>query len=172
MPFSFFQISNDHCQKFMEKPSFFIMDFEGSYEVLLCHKYFWSTYLWQWNDGPFKFFEICKEMHFVSLFFSKWKKSLKVINKHHILIDKQLQCTYFPIPYDQCSSHKETSQLICCGNQLTGFYMRGILVVKRLIEYNQRNTFLQKSCRKLGRETLLELYKSFLEWPWSIPWRL
>ena len=28
--------------------------------------------------------------------------------------------------------HKETSQLICIANQLTGFYMRGWLVVKGL----------------------------------------
>ena len=34
---------------------------------------------------------------------------------------------------DQCSHHKETSQLICSANQLTGFYMMETLVVKRLI---------------------------------------
>ena len=33
---------------------------------------------------------------------------------------------------DQCRSQIETSQLICPANQLTGFYMRGTLVVKRL----------------------------------------
>ena len=33
---------------------------------------------------------------------------------------------------DQCPSHIETSQLICRANQLTGFYMTGTLVVKRL----------------------------------------
>ena len=31
----------------------------------------------------------------------------------------------------------------------------------QLKEYNQRNIFLQKSYRKLGRVTLVELYKSF-----------
>ena len=31
----------------------------------------------------------------------------------------------------------------------------------QLIEYNQRKIFLQKSYRKWGRETLVELYKSF-----------
>ena len=36
----------------------------------------------------------------------------------------------------------------------------------QLIEYNQGNIFLQKSCRKWSRETLVELYKSFLKWPW------
>ena len=30
-----------------------IMDFEGSNEFLLCHKYFWSTHFWQWNSGNF-----------------------------------------------------------------------------------------------------------------------
>ena len=50
----------------MKKPFFFIMDFKGSYEVLLRHTYFWSTHFWQWNDGFFKIFEICMELHFVS----------------------------------------------------------------------------------------------------------
>ena len=36
---------------------------------------------------------------------------------------------------DQCSHHIETSQLIF-ANQLTGFYMMGTLVVKRL-KYNE-----------------------------------
>ena len=34
--------------------------------------------------------------------------------------------------YDQCSHHIETRQLICSANQLNGFYMMRILVVKRL----------------------------------------
>ena len=33
---------------------------------------------------------------------------------------------------NQCSHHIETSQFICRANQLTGFYMMGTLVVKRL----------------------------------------
>ena len=45
------------------------MDFNGSDEVLLRHKYFWSTYFWHWNDGPFKNFLISTEIQFVSLFF-------------------------------------------------------------------------------------------------------
>ena len=32
----------------------------------------------------------------------------------------------------------ETSQLICRTNQLTGFYIRGILVVKRLTLFLQK----------------------------------
>ena len=35
---------------------------------------------------------------------------------------------------DQCPSHIETSQLICIANQLTGFYVRGTLIVKELIQ--------------------------------------
>ena len=70
--------------------------------------------------------------------------------------------------YDQCSSHIETNQLVCSANQLTGFYMRGTLVVKGLIEYKQRNIFLQNSWRKWGKEILVELCKSFLKWSWSI----
>ena len=45
----------------------------------------------------------------------------------------------FCLPFnDQCSHHVETSQLICSANQLTGFYMRGTLVVKRLM-YSYEN---------------------------------
>ena len=40
---------------------------------------------------------------------------------------------------DQCSHHKETSQLICRANQLTGFYIKGTLVVKRLSEFEPTN---------------------------------
>ena len=75
--YSFLNFCLFHFSKFqeaivkhlMEKPSLFIMDSEGSYELLLIHKYFWSTNFWQWNDGPLKWFEICTEMHFISLFF-------------------------------------------------------------------------------------------------------
>ena len=57
--FCFFHFSKFQMtivKNLMEKPSFFIMDFEGSYEVLLHQEYFWSTYFWQWNDCPFKLF--------------------------------------------------------------------------------------------------------------------
>ena len=51
----FFNFCHFHFSKFqmtivknpMEKTSFFIMDFEGSHEVLLHHKYFWTTHFWQ-----------------------------------------------------------------------------------------------------------------------------
>ena len=33
---------------------------------------------------------------------------------------------------DQCSHHIETSQLIWSGKQLTGFYVMGTLVIKKL----------------------------------------
>ena len=36
---------------------------------------------------------------------------------------------------DKCSYYIETSQVICSAIQLTGFYMMGTLVVKRLIVY-------------------------------------
>ena len=45
----------------------FITCFEGFYEVLLRHKYFWSRHFCQWNERLFKnLFFI--EMYFVSLF--------------------------------------------------------------------------------------------------------
>ena len=51
------------------------MDVEGSYEVLLRLKYLWSTSIFE-NETTalLKHFEICTEMHFVSLSFIKWKK--------------------------------------------------------------------------------------------------
>ena len=52
--FHFSKFQTTIAKNYMEKPSFFIIDFEGSNEVLLCHKYFWSTYFWQWNDSFFK----------------------------------------------------------------------------------------------------------------------
>ena len=59
----------------MRKPSFYILDFEGFNEVPLRQKYFLSILLISLSkaliknifDGP-KFFDISKEMHFVSLF--------------------------------------------------------------------------------------------------------
>ena len=39
---------------------------------------------------------------------------------------------------DQCSHNIETSQLICTENKLTGFYMIGTLVLKRL-QYSKEN---------------------------------
>ena len=41
-------------------------------------------------------------------------------------------CVLVNLFYDECSDHVEPSQLICSANQLTGFYMMGVLVVKRL----------------------------------------
>ena len=50
MPFPFFEISNDFCQKSYN-------GFRGFLVIsTLPHKYFWSTHLWQWNRGPFIFF--------------------------------------------------------------------------------------------------------------------
>ena len=50
------------------------MDFEGSYEALLRHKYFWSTYFWQQNDGPFNIFSNFHGNAFCFFNFSEVKK--------------------------------------------------------------------------------------------------
>ena len=45
--FSFFNFSKlqmTNVKNLFLKPSFFKIDFDGSYEVLLRHKYFWFTY--------------------------------------------------------------------------------------------------------------------------------
>ena len=69
--FSKFQVT--FVKNLMKKPSFFIMDFEGSNEVLLPHKYFWSIYFLRWNDGPFKIFWNFHGNAFCYFIFSKWK---------------------------------------------------------------------------------------------------
>ena len=40
-----------------------------------------------------------------------------------------------PIKF-QCCPHIETSQLVCCANQLTGFYMRVTLAFKGLTHFS------------------------------------
>ena len=42
---------------------------------------------------------------------------------------------------DQCPSHMEISPLICLANQLTGSYIREILVVKWLREKEDKRLF-------------------------------
>ena len=51
--FYFSKLKMTIVKRLMEKPSFSIIDFEGSYEVLLGHRYFWSTHFWHWKDGHF-----------------------------------------------------------------------------------------------------------------------
>ena len=51
----------------------------------------------------------------------------KILADFQICISAPLKDT---LAHDQCSHHIETSQSIYGANQLTGFYMMGILVVK------------------------------------------
>ena len=53
----------------MEKPSSFIIDFQGSYEFLTHHKYFDLHAFDNEMTALVKRFKISTEMHFVSLFF-------------------------------------------------------------------------------------------------------
>ena len=53
----------------MGKPSFFIMDFEGSYKVLLVTNIFDLHIFGNETTALLESFEICTEMHFASLFF-------------------------------------------------------------------------------------------------------
>ena len=71
----FFSFCYFHFPKFQmtivknlkEKPSFSIMDFEGSHEVLLRQRYLWFTY--NETTALLTFSENSMEIHFVSLFF-------------------------------------------------------------------------------------------------------
>ena len=45
----------------------------------------------------------------------------------------------------QCCPHIETSQLICCANQLTGFYMRATLALNELnFQWDSLSRYLHK----------------------------
>ena len=71
--FSKFQMTI--IKDFMEKPiEDFIIRFHGCYEVLLSHKYFWSTFFWQWNNDPFNFFFNFHGNASCFFIFAKWKK--------------------------------------------------------------------------------------------------
>ena len=54
----------------------------------------------------------------------KQKSYQKLISNGNEIL--KLSPRHYPIKC-QCCSHIETSQLICCANQLTGFYMRETL---------------------------------------------
>ena len=47
----------------------FCNGFGRFHEVLLCHKYFWSTDFWQWNSSLFKLFDTWTEIIFCFFFF-------------------------------------------------------------------------------------------------------
>ena len=78
------------------------------------------------------FFETENDKDFV--FFIKYSPFLK--RKYKIYKEK-IKRNIFAQPFnDRCPSHIETSQLICRTNQLSGFCLKGILVVKGLNQYN------------------------------------
>ena len=92
----------------------------------------------QLNDTPMPNSELCET--------SKIELFAKVINGLAVYYFRNRVSSYFdsalnkPLrqPFnDQCSHHIKTSQLIWSANQLTGFYMMGTLVVKRLILKNE-----------------------------------
>ena len=95
--FSKFQMTI--IKNLMEKPSFFIMDFEGSYEVL---KYLWSSVHTFNNETTalLKFFGIFTEMHFVSLFFLNERNIMTSILMIH------LKCTVVHYANTNCALFK------------------------------------------------------------------
>ena len=134
------------------------MEFEGSYEVLLPHKYFWSTHFWQWNDGTFNFFfGICTEMNFVSLFF------LSEINIATSLLMIHLKCTI--VHYANLNSSSVSKPFVNYGplNMLFLLFMFILTRIfskpfeKRLSFFNTNfnNSFQDVLCyRILGCQTL------------------
>ena len=57
---------------------------------------------------------------------------------------------------DQCSHYIEPSQLICFASQLTGFYMMGTLVVKRLIFYRKKLLTIWSFPQRINIPKILE----------------
>ena len=57
----------------MERPTFFIMNFEGSNREC-SSKYFWSTFFWQRNDGLLQVFWNFHGNAFCFFILFKWKK--------------------------------------------------------------------------------------------------
>ena len=56
----------------------------------------------------------------------------------------------------QCCPHIETSQLICFGNQLTGFYMRATVEFNGLISFSLQLKMLQwKCCLDVGARVII-----------------
>ena len=53
-------------------------------------------------------------------------RDAKVVYNKFVITD-----TIYPIKH-QCCPHIETSQLICCANELTGFYMKVTLALNGL----------------------------------------
>ena len=70
----------------MEKPSFFIMDFEDFYGVLLRHKYFDVHTFENETTALLNIFEIFTKMHFVSIFFLNDRNATSLLMIH-------LKCT-------------------------------------------------------------------------------
>ena len=66
--FCFSKFRTTIVKNLTEKPSFFIMGFKGSHEVLLRHKYDLQIFDKE-TTVLLKFLEICTEMRFVSLFY-------------------------------------------------------------------------------------------------------
>ena len=75
-----------------------LMNFEGSYEVLLRQKKFWSSHFWLLNGNPFNIFWSLRGNAFCFFISSKWKKyfSLFLLNERDIRTSPlmiHLKCT-------------------------------------------------------------------------------
>ena len=58
----------------LPKTILFYKGFRGFLLSSIASQIFWSTYFWQWNDGPFKIFWNFTGNAFCFFIFSKWKK--------------------------------------------------------------------------------------------------
>ena len=62
--------------------------------------------------------------------FKKFNFDIEMVRKQHLFLDHLIvRVDIFKPIKCQCSPHTETSQLIYCKNQLTGFYMRATLAL-------------------------------------------
>ena len=88
---------------------------------------------------------------------------VKAIHINNVLQDglRGLKCSQYQPINEQLSSHKETSQLICCVNQLNRFYMRGTLTIKGL-KRNVQGKFLYTMNVTCLKDIYIYIYKIYI----------
>ena len=65
----------------------------------------------------------------------------------------------------RCCPHLKTSQVICCANQLTGFYMRGTLALNGLKNHLQCISFEIQTQLRNFKKSVTEVLKVSLSCP-------
>ena len=90
----------------------FYNEFWGFWWILLCHKYFWPIYFWQWNNNPFEHFWNFLGNTFCFFNFLKWKKYYNLnfddtfkLRFVHVLDYGNLRSSFINKPYLRTAEH-------------------------------------------------------------------